>query len=301
MTEEELKEQIVNFVRTFSLEVMPHDEELLPDLRSQLVPGTTVYVAFPPRARLHDVVRVSTKVQRLGLRACPHIVARALESEHTLRLALAELRDAGIAQILLVGGDQKEPVGPFPNTLQVLETGAIVDSSITTVAVAGHPEGSRVVGPSLLWESLREKQAFAKRTGTEVYVVTQFGFNPQAILEWEQHCSEHGISLPVHVGLAGPTPLPTLIRYAMHCGIGASLNALMKKTSALVGLVRVATTPDEMLIGLVRGRATPDVARIVKPHFFCFGGCVMTARWIRAVIKGSFEVEKDGSRFALST
>ncbi|HYM86270.1 MAG TPA: hypothetical protein VET30_05980, partial [Pseudoxanthomonas sp.] len=242
VTQEALKAGIIKFVAGASIEITPHDEARLPEVAAYLSPGATVYIAHPPRRQLPDVVRLAIKVQKLGFLARPHILSRELQSERHLRSALTELNAAGIEQILLVAGDQNFAAGPFPSTLEVLNTGATVDCGIKIVGVAGHPEGHPVIGPSLLWDALRIKQSFAERTGIEVQVVTQFGFNPQALFDWQRHAHELDISLPVHVGIAGPTPLPKLIHFAMQCGIGASLRTLMKSTSALTHLARVTST-----------------------------------------------------------
>ena len=296
LAEADLKERIVQFVSAASIEVTPHDEYRLAEIAMHLPPDTNVYVAHPPRSQLQDVVRVAIKMQQLGLQARPHIVARALHSERELRIALADLHTAGIERILLIAGDHNAPAGPFSSTLDVLATGVTQDCKINSIAIAGHPEGHEVIGPSLLWDALLTKQAIAQRTGTQMHVVTQFGFNPQAVLDWQRHSRERGITLPVHVGLAGPTTLPRLIRFAMQCGIGASLHALMKSTSALTHLAHVKTTPEEMLLALV---STQGSATIIKPHFFGFGGSLDTARWLRAVIEGAFELDQDGLTFSI--
>ncbi len=299
VTETGLEERIVAFVQSASIEVTPHDEMRLAELETHLPAGTTVYIAHPPRWLLQDVVRLAIEVGRHGWEACPHIVARALRSERDLRAALAALSAAGIHRMLLIAGDATAPTGPFESTLDVIATGATSDHEFSTVAVAGHPEGHKLIGPTLLWDALRAKQAFAHATGTQVPVVTQFGFHPEAVFEWQRHCRERGITLPVHVGLAGPTPLPRLIRFAMQCGIGASLHALARSTSALAGLVRLTTSPDEMLTGLVRCRDAAGEALIVKPHFYCFGGSLETARWLRRVREGAFQLNTEGTGFTV--
>ena len=296
LAEVDVKEQIVKFVSTASIEVTPHEEYRLAEIARHLPPATNVYVAHPPRSHLQDVVRVAIKMQQLGLQARPHIVARALRSERELRIALADLYSAGIERILLIAGDRNAPAGPFSSTLDLLATGATLDCKINSIAIAGHPEGHEVIGPSLLWDALLTKQAFAQRTGTQMHVVTQFGFNPQAVLDWQRHSRERGITLPVHVGLAGPMTLPRLIHFAMQCGIGASLHVLMKSTSALTHLAHVKTTPEEMLLALVSAQS---FATIVKPHFFGFGSSLDTARWLRAVIEGAFELKQDGLTFSV--
>jgi len=296
----QLKRRIVEFVRGASAEVTPADAELLPALANRLPAGTTIYVAHTPKADVDDVVRVAVQAESLGLRACPHIVARRIASERALRAALTELKDGGVEQIMLVAGDRDPPIGKFSSTLEILDSGATVDAGITALGVAGHPEGHKAVGLTTLWSALKHKQDFAARTGTRVHIVTQFGFNPAAVCAWEQRFAAHGIDLPVHVGMAGPTALPKLIRYAMQCGIGASLSALMKNMSAMGNVARLATAPDEMLTGLVRGSAEQGSTHLEHPHFYAFGGVMATARWLRAVADGTFELDASGDGFTVN-
>jgi methylenetetrahydrofolate reductase (NADPH) len=299
ITNDDLQARIVAFVGAASTEVTPHDEALLAELPSYLPPAASIYVAHPPKTEFREVLRVAGEIERLGFAACPHVAAREVHSEASLRAALNEIRDMGVKQILLVAGDRKDPAGPYESAVEILESGITVDCAIKVIGVAGHPEGNRTIGPTRLKEALRAKQAFADRTGTEVRLVTQFGFNPNAVLDWTHELDAQGIRLPVHVGLAGPTPLPKLIRFAMRCGIGASMNTLMRNTSALAGMAGMATTPEEMVTGIIAGAGPEAAKRIVKPHFYCFGGLIETVRWIRAVRTGAFELRPEGRTFAL--
>jgi methylenetetrahydrofolate reductase (NADPH) len=295
-----LKQRVIDFVRDASMEITPHEEHCLPELKEYLAPGAVVYVAHPPKAALPEVLRIARQVQAMGWNACAHIVARRLNSRSQARAALQELHDAGCKRCLLVAGDQSSQSGPFASTLEVLASGAIDDSPIKTIAFAAHPEGSRAIGPSRLWHALAVKQAFAESSGLQVYLVTQFGFNAQAIIDFSRQLHEHGIRLPVHVGLAGPASLAKLIRYAMLCGIGASMRAVAQRTSALPTPSKMAAV-DEILVALVCNRTDADRASFVKPHFYSFGGSVATARWMQAVREGRFEMRPDGEGFVLSS
>ncbi|MDB6091327.1 MAG: methylenetetrahydrofolate reductase [Gammaproteobacteria bacterium] len=295
----DLKRAVVEFAHGASTEISTHDEEMLLTLANKLPAGTPVYVAHTPKATLAEVVQLAIKVQAIGLRASPHIVARRLASEHALKSALSELTDAGVEQVLLVAGDLEKPLGKFTSTLDIIESGALQNAGLKRVGVAGHPEGHKAVGPGTLLAALRHKQEFASRTGIKVHIVTQFGFNPDTIVAWGQQLTREGIALPVHVGIAGPTPLPKLIKFAMACGVGASLNSLMGNLKTMANLARLATTPDEMLAGLVRGQAAHSGSRLVQPHFYSFGGVAATARWMRAVVDGNFEVNPDGGKFVM--
>jgi hypothetical protein len=86
--------------------------------------------------------------------------------------------------------------------------------------------------------------------------------------------------------------LPKLIKFAMQCGVGASMHSLMKNMSAMANLARLASTPDEMLLGLIRGRAAYGGSRLAQPHFYAFGGTMATATWLRAVVDGSLTVQQ---------
>lgn len=300
-----LRAAVVDFVSKASVEIAVHDEQHLPALAAHLRGGTPVYVSFTPNAAVADVVKVAVKVQRLGFKAVPHIVARRMASLRQLKDALTELRENDVDRILLIAGDTAKPAGRFESTLDLIDSGAIVDCDIASVGVAGHPEGHRQVGPAALWDALERKQQFARDTGTRVHIVTQFGFDPEAIGRWSGLLGDRGITLPVHVGIAGPTPLPRLIKYAMRCGIGASLNALMKNLSPLANLAaasvsKLATTPDRMVLGVLRERERYAGSRIERPHFFTLGGAVEAARWVAAVADGLFELDEDGSGITLA-
>src|SRR3982750_2019505 len=94
----DLKSRVVEFARAASTEISTMDEAIVGDLVGILPKGITVYVAHTPKASLDDVVRVAAKVQQLGFRASPHIIARRLESEEALRTALGQLTQAGVEQ-----------------------------------------------------------------------------------------------------------------------------------------------------------------------------------------------------------
>jgi methylenetetrahydrofolate reductase (NADPH) len=295
----DLKRALIEFARAASTEISTLDEERLAVLAPKLLPGMAVYVAHTPKASLNDVVRVALKVQSLGFRASPHIVARRAQSEGSLRAGLKMLREGGVEQVLLVAGDLDKPAGPFTSTLDLIDSGALVDAGIKRIGVAGHPEGHRAVDDAGLLAALRYKQAFGERTGISVHIATQFGFDPEAICAWDRRLSAQGIKLPVHVGIAGPTPLPKLIKFAVACGVGASLGAFMRNMGAMTKLAGMATTPDEMFVGLLRGRAAYAGSRIVQPHLYAFGGTVSTAEWLKGVAEGAFDLPAEGGKFAM--
>ena len=87
-----------------------------------------------------------------------------------------------------------------------------------------------------------------------------------------------GITRPVKVGMAGPTSMPALLRYARRCGVNASLRGLMSgAASDLIGNVG----PDSIVETLSLAGDLGDAA----PHYFSFGGAVETARYACATAR----------------
>jgi methylenetetrahydrofolate reductase (NADPH) len=296
LTNDELSKAIVAFLTDYSIEITPHDEAKLDEIREVLSPGTAVYIAHPPNAPIDDVVKVAGKVQKLGLRATPHIIARKLESRGQLEQALAALQGLGVNHALAVAGDITAAQPAFDSSLEVLQTGLFSKYGFREVGVAGHPEGSKAIGDERVEKALRGKASFAATADFKLYFATQFGFDPTAFTDWEAETTAKGITMPIHVGMPGPASLRQLAKFAMLCGVGASMRMLTSRTSAMANLLSTQA-PDEMVTYLARYRAANPDSRLKKVHFFAFGGVVKTARWANAVVSGRFVLNKDATGF----
>jgi methylenetetrahydrofolate reductase (NADPH) len=113
------------------------------------------------------------------------------------------------------------PIGEIADTMQLLETGILDRHGIRTIGVAGHPEGCPDIPDQAIRAALAWKNAFAQRTGAELYLVTQFCFEAEPIIRWDQAIQAEGNRLPIHIGI----PLATITRagHAKACGIGPSM------------------------------------------------------------------------------
>ena len=296
MTSEELKQQIVAFARDYSIEITPHDADKLDAIREVLAPGTVVYVAHPPGVPIDDIVALAGRVQKLGLTATPHVIARKLESREQLERALASCQQLGIRNALCVAGDITADKPAFDSSLEVLQTGLFGKYGFRDVGVAGHPEGSKAIGEERVEQALRGKAEFAATADFNIYIATQFGFDPTAFTTWEAATTAKGITLPVHVGMPGPASLRQLAKFAMLCGVGASMRMLTSRTSAMANLLS-AQAPDEMVTAIARHRGENPQSRLKKIHFFAFGGVVKTARWANAVVQGRFVLNSQATGF----
>jgi len=128
-------------------------------------------------------------------------------------------------------------------------------------------------------EALRWKQAFSERTDASIALATQFCFEAQPVIAWADRLKAEGIDLPIHIGVAGPAKLQTMIKFAIACGVGPSLRVLQRRAADATKLL-LPFEPTEFLTDLARhNAATPDF-NITNVHFFPLGGISKCAEWI---------------------
>lgn len=250
--------------------------------------GTRVYIPDigTDTATMVDAAR---RIGALGYVAVPHFAARRLTSRAALRdrvKALAE--EAGVGDVLVIGGDLDRPAGDFASSMDAIETGLFDAHGIKEIAIAGHPEGCSSFPDAVALEALRLKAAFGARTDARLRIVTQFGFDAGRIVGWAQALHGHGIDLPVHVGVAGPARITTLVKYAAMCGVGNSLSMFRKRAGALTTLM-TRFSPETVVEPVERHVAATPGSPIRQIHAFPFGGIGQTARWLRA--RGSWPAE----------
>ena len=60
-------------------------------------------------------------------------------------------------------------------------------------------------------------------------ITTQFCFDADVVINWADKIKTEGIDIPIHIGIAGPAKLQTLIKFSVECGIGASMKVLTNR------------------------------------------------------------------------
>ncbi len=293
-----LKQRIMELVADCSIEVTPKTWAKQPEV-SQLLPrGTRVYIAFLPGEAWAEVARTAAEIRAAGLTPVPHCPARTILDEAELAAFLAALQAVEVDQILVIGGSGERPRGAFAGTLALLRTGLLEAHGIRVISVAGHPEGQPAPPPPAEMARHDQKWQAATARGAAGRLVTQFLFDPAAILAWERRLRAEGNPLPIHVGIAGPASLKTLLNYGRLCGVGNSLRFLTRQPGSLLQLTRT-TYPDGMIAALAAGLAADRDSRIERLHVFPFGGLMRTAGWLAAVRAGRFTLQPDRQGFAV--
>jgi methylenetetrahydrofolate reductase (NADPH) len=278
--EERRRRPAAELIAAASLEISPRDDPVRDRLVDLLPVGTTVFVNHPGSVTHHDIVAACRRLRREGFVPVPHVAVRRLASFTQARDFLQRAAgEADVKRILLIGGDAVRPVGPFADSGEVLASGVAEQSGVSEVAFAGYPEGHPHIDRARLDMALRAKLAEARRRGLAASLITQFAFEAAPIMRWMAGLRQEAVAVPVRVGIAGPATVATLAKFAVRCGIGASLRALGRGQTAFARILAEAT-PDALIASLASSEE--HGVAIDGLHLFTFGGVRRTAEWIHA-------------------
>jgi methylenetetrahydrofolate reductase (NADPH) len=293
------KLRLRELVADFSIEVTPPIAAKHTALADLLPAGTRVYVAFVPGEDHRSVAATAARVRAEGLVPVPHFPARSIvdraQLDDYLRRVTAE---AGVDEVLVIGGGIDLPRGAFSGTKALLETGLFEKHGIRTIGLAGHPEGQRELSAPGVAMTLQQKLAYAGQTTAGARLVTQFMFEAEPLLAWERMIRAQGNHLPIHVGVPGPATIRSLLHYARLCGVGNSMRVLTRQGGNLLKLASLAYH-DALLAALAWHCANDSDTRIERLHFYPFGGLARTARWIEAIRAGAFTLHDDALGFTV--
>lgn len=266
----------IPFASRFSIEATRPGERDIATLAELLAPGTLVYLSAVPTMGVGELVSAAARLRKAGLEPVAHIAARRIAGAGQLSEILKGLRgEADMRRLLVIGGDV-EAAGAFSDALAVIQRGRLREAGFEEIGIAAYPEGHAHILPGRLEAALDEKIASATAQGLAVHIASQFSFSPERVLAWLKQLRGCGIAAPVKVGMAGPTSVPALLRYAKRCGVAASLHGLVSgAASGLIGQVVGTVGPGRMIDMLARADGLGDIA----PHYFSFGGVVETARY----------------------
>ena len=280
----EISAELEKFLHGYSIEVMPRTAEKIERFQNILPKGTRVYIAHIENTPIKDMVKTACRIVSEGYAVMPHFPARIIKDKATLENWIDMYQgEADITQALLLAGGVTTPYGVFDNSMQLLETGLFDAKGFDHLHVAGHPEGNKDIDPDGSRENvdaaLSWKQQFSERTDAKMALATQFSFEADSIIDWANGLKAAGIDIPVHIGIAGPAKLQTLIKFAIACGVGPSLKVLQKRAKNVTKLL-LPYEPTDVLNALAIHKAQNPDFNIDQVHFFPLGGIKTTARWV---------------------
>ena len=250
----------------WSLEVLPRDAT---DLSSLSDAVAEVYVSMIPGETVESLIDALKRIRAQGKIPVPHIAARNLESDKSLRSVLMTCAELHVHRVLLIGGGATHITGPYAQVMDLLETGLLAEYGITHIDIAGHPEGNPDdPDPE---QSLVAKLNWADRHGMHSRILTQWSFDAIAVNSWIDRLRALGFKQPVHVGIPGPATLKALLRYATVCGVKTSTQVL-KRQGLSLGRLLLINKPDQLI---------NDLRGYDQLHLFPFGGLARTTEWLK--------------------
>jgi methylenetetrahydrofolate reductase (NADPH) len=275
--------EVEAFLQGYSIEVMPRTAEKIPSFRDLLPLGPRVYIAHIEGTPIEDMVATAKRIAAEGYAVMPHFPARIIKDKDVLGDWIARYQgEANVTQALILAGGVTKPHGDFDSSMELLESGLFDKAGFTRLHVAGHPEGNKDIDPDgtnlNVDAALQWKQKFSERSDAEMALATQFAFEAGPIIEWANAIKAAGVDIPIHIGIAGPAKLQTLIKFAIACGVGASLKVLQKRAMDVTKLL-LPYEPTDVITQLAAHKAENPDFNISHVHFFPLGGIKTNANW----------------------
>lgn len=278
-------EVVKNFLEGYSIEVTPNAAAKIESFAEVLPANTRIYIAHIEGTTFDEMLTTAKKITDEGFIPMPHFPARIIEDKNILESWLSKYSgEANVQEALLIAGGSKKPAGIFDSSIQIMETELFDKYNFKRLHVAGHPEGNKDIDRdnthTNVNKALSWKNEYAKRTDAQIAIATQFCFDSEAIIQWANSLIDMNIDLPVHIGIAGPAKLQTLIRYSVECGVGASLKVLQKRAKDLTKLL-LPYEPTSVISELAEYKSQNPDFNIEQVHFFPLGGAKTTANWVK--------------------
>jgi methylenetetrahydrofolate reductase (NADPH) len=270
--------ELAGLLRNYSAEVTSGDRKSIDAATTMMQPGSEVFIASLPSDTHERQVLAATRLKDAGLTPVPHVVARNIKNLAELDVLLGRFaREAGVDRALILAGDRDQPAGGFSSSLQLLETGMLGKHGIGRVLFSWYPEGHPRIPAADLVAARAAKLALAAQADLDVTLISQFCFESAPIIATAKQIRAEGIRAPLRVGVAGPASRASLLKYAMICGVGASIRALKERPAARGMLA--GDTPEELLVDIAHAQATDPSLGIQGVHFFTFASLEKSARF----------------------
>jgi len=271
---------LATLLGSWSVEVTTRDQDSLSFAEASLPRGTPVFVASLIRDPADRLVAAAVRLRRAGLEPVPHVVARNIENRPALEDLIARLAgEAGVRRALVLGGDRDKPAGEFDSSRQLVETGVFARRDFQQLLFACYPEGHRRIPDAVLDEARSSKIGAARAQGLGVGLVSQFCFDAAPVIALAHRIQSQGETVPLYVGVAGPTEHARLVKYALICGVGPSLRALTQRQGLAKNML-AGETPEGILAGIAAAVSPNPSLGIAGVHFFTFGSLAATYKWI---------------------
>jgi len=284
-------ERIAAFAQKASFETTHLSAAQIEEVRQAAPKGCAIFVAAIPSRPLDEQIVTSKGLRDAGFEPIPHLAVRNFASVEMMEEQLRNLIDqAGVTRALVIAGDREKPEGNLFDALAAIKSGVLQKLGLKEIGISGYPDGHPRIDDAKLEQALTDKLKAAADAGLKVRIVTQFTMSHEPVIELVRKLRARGIDNPVGIGLAGPTSMTTLLRFAKICGVKNSARGLVSSIGLVKNMIGAATADP-----IVRALAHEESALgDIHPHFFSFGGLPATTRWVGAAASGRITLNKEG-------
>ncbi|WP_405804072.1 methylenetetrahydrofolate reductase [Streptomyces sp. NBC_00210] len=238
-----------------------------------------VTVTASPVKGLEPTLDLATRLAAHGYRVVPHVPARLLRDGAHVAEVVHRLREAGVDDVFVPAGDADAPAGPYEGALPVLRRLSELGSPFARVGITGYPESHPLIDDDITIQAMREKHAHA------TYIVSNLCFDSRVLGEWVTRVRRRDVTLPVHVGVAGPVERTKLLAMAAKIGVGESTRFLARHASWFVRFATPGGYAPERLLRRSAPVLTAPGAAVAGLHLFTFNQIAETERWRRRMLE----------------
>ncbi|MFF4040248.1 5,10-methylenetetrahydrofolate reductase [Streptomyces sp. NPDC001816] len=237
-----------------------------------------VTVTASPVKGLEPTFGLTERLAAHGYRVVPHVPARLLRDDAHLKDVAERLRAAGVDDLFVPAGDADPPAGPYDGALPVLRRLSELGSPFADLGITGYPQSHPLIHDDVTIQSMWDKRTHA------TYIVSNLCFDPRALGDWVARIRGRDVTLPVHVGVAGPVQRAKLLSMATKIGVGESTRFLTRHVSWFLRFAAPGGYDPERLLARGAQALTRPSAGVAGLHLFTFNQIAETERWRRKVL-----------------
>lgn len=271
------RDRLRALLRTVRYEVLPAkgtEDKVIAHVPRDVV----VTVTASPAKGLEPTLHLATRLAAHGYRVVPHVPARLLRDDAHLKDTVDRLRGAGVDDVFVPAGDADPPAGAYDGALPVLRRLSEWGSPFRRVGITGYPESHPLIHDDLTVQAMWDKRAHA------TYIVSNMCFDPRLLGDWVTRIRRRDVTLPVHVGVAGPVQRAKLLSMAAKIGVGESTRFLTRHASWFLRFAAPGGYAPERLLARSAEALTAPSADVAGLHLFTFNQIAETERWRRALL-----------------
>ncbi|MDX3727173.1 methylenetetrahydrofolate reductase [Streptomyces caniscabiei] len=264
-------------LRTVRYEVLPAkatEEKVLAHVARDVV----VTVTASPVKGLEPTLDLAGRLAAHGYRVVPHVPARLLRDDLHLKEVVDRLREAGVDDVFVPAGDADPPAGSYDGALPVLRRLSELGRPFARVGVTGYPESHPLIHDDVTVQAMWDKREHA------TYIVSNLCFDPRVLGDWLVRVRRREVTLPVHVGVAGPVQRAKLLAMATKIGVGESTRFLTRHASWFVRFAAPGGYSPEKLLTRTGIALTDPASGVAGLHLFTFNQIAETESWRRALL-----------------